>query len=227
MVNLCYTCLKWADRQSCPLYEYGSKYISVCSAYLHSGINVTLKLQERIENLESHVKDLKEKYYKTYQTIYTGLNESRIEVLESRINYLEDKIDRSNESWDEHIINVEKQCKLGEKNIFNRLKKIENHPIFEEIDADNIIYYNSPLSSRFNKIEDKIKKLEIQWAEQQGELDEVFNRLAHHSAFYDRFTRIEKILGKFMELLVNPSDSTYAVREFYRKLKKLIRELKR
>lgn len=191
MVNLCYTCLKWADRQSCPLYEYGPKYISVCSAYLHSGINVTLKLQERIEYLESHVKDLKEKYYKTYQTIYTGSNESRIEVLEKR------------------------------------LEKIENYPIFEEIDTDNIIYYNSPLSSRFNKIEDKIKKLEIQWAEQQGELDEVFNRLAHHSAFYDRFKKIERILGKFMELLVNPSNSTYAVREFYRKLKKLIRELNR
>ena len=104
------------------------------------------------------------------------------------------------------------------------------------------------LEIRIDYLEDKIKKFDIQqisdllssnqqltanlllkqkWAEQQGELDEIFNRLEHHSAFYDRFTRIEKLLGKFMELLVNPSDSTYAVREFYRKLKKLIRELNR
>ena len=46
-------------------------------------------------------------------------------VVENRINALKNKFEVSNESWDEHIIEVEKQCKIGEKNIFNRIKELE------------------------------------------------------------------------------------------------------
>ena len=44
---------------------------------------------------------------------------------QDKLEALEKRFEISNESWDEHIIAVEKQCKLGEANIFKRIKVLE------------------------------------------------------------------------------------------------------
>ena len=162
---------------------------------------------------------------------YKTSRDDRISVLEIKFDYLEDKIEalengiigHQNSSREVRGYN-RKQSEANEKRI-TALEKQQDSRWEQHLIDINLVMGKLNRYLQINA--DEYKKLTEHWTRQQSELDEVFNRLDHHSAFYARFTKLEKILGKFMELLVNPSDSSYQVREFYRKLKKLIRELKR
>jgi len=227
MVNLCYTCLKWGDRKNCPLYDYTPKYISRCSAYLHSGINITLKLQERIEYLEKHVKDLKEKYHKTYQTIYHGAGKSRIEELEDfEDNLVEDTVNA--------VDKVENQIAELRKNIhtigmghnhINLMVKVE--ALEKQREKFNWCGLRDDFQREIAELGDKLQKCGVKWDfrldEQWGfitelkkgkaefiisltkemeELKEQFDALHKSIAFEAKsHIKIEEVLREFMNIV--------------------------
>ena len=90
------------------------------NAYIKGYNDGLKKFDDRITELE---KDLE----KEVNSTSIGMNSRMIESskLKERIEKLEKKFETSNESWDEHLIEVEKQCKIGEKNIFKRIDKLE------------------------------------------------------------------------------------------------------
>ena len=185
--NICKTCLLLYNNK-CPLYtEWGKPgYITLCTAYMKTENNIANRLtkleaftwnqsddkwetikeiETKITALDSHVKDLKVKYGKTYQTIYNGKNKSRIEVLEGRTTALE----------------TYKQ----ELRAFDSFESIKNR-----------------ITDGFN----------------HG----VVIRTEH----LHRIIKLEKILGKFMDIFTKPLDDAYLWNGAFKKTKKLLRELK-
>jgi len=184
MINLCYTCLKWADKLNCPLYEHTPKYISVCSAFIHSGINITLKLQERIEELEKNANINNGNICSTNAT--TNDHEDRLNNIEKHWTRQQEDIDNINKNLDtlyENYRKTDERLNILEK------QRMDFNWCGLRNDLDNLKGF------AINQSDDKwgeIKKLEKIWSEQQGALDEAFNRLEHHSAFYERFVKLEK-----------------------------------
>ena len=106
----------------------------------------------------------------------------------------------------------EKRKEIKEVNNMNICKTCLNESIIEV------------LESRIDYLEDKIKNLGL------GNTAKILNQnkiVADYAELLAQNKLFKKTLGKFMGLMTKPGESGYQVREFYSKLKKLIRELNR
>ncbi len=233
--------------RECPLNKCGPNNMVRCSAYsinlnnrmLISEIESGL-LGEKIAGLKSRIDYLEDKILPNgilkrldeLERVYLREDIMDYQVLQKRVNKLE-------------IYKKELRAFDSFENINSRIEELEKHPIFEMVDSGNIFY--TPFNKRLHKIEDNIRDLKItktakllnqnkivaDYAEllerisvTRGEMDEAFNRLEHHAAFYPRFKKIEKILTKFMKIFTKPLlDIDWT--QTYRKVEKLIRELNR
>jgi len=99
------------------IIDYIEKEISELEQKLIGMVNSNTSNQDRIIALEKKLLSYRTEIYENYDIEFEDIGK-KIEALEKRFEI-------SNESWDEHIIAVEKQCKLGEANIFKRIKVLE------------------------------------------------------------------------------------------------------
>ncbi len=159
----------------------------------------------------------------TYNRKQSEENEKRITALETYKKEL-----RAYDSFDNidgRIEELEKNTKGNNKIVEElrgfayNLKRLENN-------IKDLSLGNTAKLLNQNKIVADYAELLEQISVTRGEMDEVFNRLEHHAAFYPRFKKIEKILTRFMKIFTKPLlDIDWT--QTYRKVEKLIRELNR
>lgn len=129
---------------------------------IHKNIDV---LYKNYRETDKHITDLKEKYCKTYQTIYHGVGESRIERLKEDLDNLYKKFNSLKDDCDEMFNRVEHHSSFYDRFIRaeKKIKRLENPEVIMGFDpAGNSVVCCS-------KTEDGLVKYEDEFTIKEGE----------------------------------------------------------